>query len=124
MGVASRGKRRIVVAGRIYWWYVGEDLEAAGMVALNVLSDDKQFIVQYYVAEPDSTRHVVVIGREFAGSVRSSSRWQRYRCPRFGSPTSIAPSDVRAFIEWCQNEGSDSVQVDWRGHELEPERGS
>jgi hypothetical protein len=46
MAVATKNRRKITVGDRRYVWYVAEDDEAAGKV-LQVISEDKQFIVKY-----------------------------------------------------------------------------
>lgn len=120
MGVAKKGKRKLTVDGRRYLWYIAQDLDAAGMVALNVLSNDKRFIVRYYLAEPVATRHVVVIGAEFAGHTRTGPGWKRYRCPQFGTSSAVIPADVRSLIMWCHAETSDRHEVDWRGQVVGP----
>ena len=117
MAVSTRGRRQITVDGRRYVWYVTEDFEAAGMMALNVISHDKKFIVRYYLAEPTTSRHLVVIGQEFAGKPRGAS-WKRFRCPQFGTATVVTPSHVRALIEWCDTDGPTAMEVDWQGHAL------
>ena len=127
MGIAKKKRRKIVVNGRDFFWYIAEDddsfpptvlnnlHEVNDLHALNVISEDKKFIVRYHLGQenPD-TRHLTVIGEEFAGQNYHGS-WRRFKCPRWGSRDTVTPKDVRGLIEWCLEENKEIIEVDYRG---------
>jgi hypothetical protein len=108
VGVAKKGRRRIVVNGEAYLWVVFEDLESFGAVTVMVISPDKKFLVRYALSQSASVRHL----EKVEGSTR------RYRCPQFGSSEAFSPRDVRVLIEWCKSHIANGVEVDWRGEEV------
>jgi hypothetical protein len=125
MGVAKKNRRTIVVNERNYFWYIAEDVEnfpvevMPNLYALNVISEDKKFVVRYHLGQKDpSTRHLIVIGEEFVGQdCRGPCR--RFRCPRWGSENRVTPKHVRAAIEWCLAENKEIVEVDYRGRPID-----
>jgi hypothetical protein len=65
MTISRKGRRRIVVNGREFLWYVAEDVDDACVPTLTVVSSDRRFLVRYALLQPDELLHVVVIGPEF-----------------------------------------------------------
>jgi hypothetical protein len=92
MAVATKGKRKIIVDGRIFWWSVSDDRELlywknpAGSVGiiillLTIVSDDKKFLVKYALCQSETPSayipHIVVLGTEFGGLPPSHQGWTR-----------------------------------------------
>ena len=122
MGVASKKKRPIDVDGRRFYWYVAEDLDDFPRVnelhAVNILSDDKHFIVRFHLDQVDArTRHITVIGREFVGSDYAGC-WRRFLSPAWCPDGVVTPNAVRGIIQWCLNENNPRVEVDCRGERM------
>lgn len=66
MGIATKKRRKIVVNGENYLWWVTEG-DGPGMI-LYVVSQDKHFMVQYELEQPNGEEYLAVIGRRFAGA--------------------------------------------------------
>ena len=125
MGVATKNRRRIVVRGLDYLWYVAEDIEdfphsiTGDLNALNILSEDKRFIARYHLGQADDQRrHITIIGREFRG-IDEPGCWRRFLCPDWYKNSAVTPSVVRAIIEWCSDPSSKTA-VDYSGKPIEP----
>jgi len=118
MAIARKNRRPIEVLGREFLWWVYEDLEEAGAMTLAVASADKDFPVRYALQQPDESRYLTVLGREFPGLPEKRPSWARVRCPALTSGKAVTPSDVRRLIEWCLHSTRDVTQVDWMGREV------
>jgi hypothetical protein len=118
MAIARKDRRTIDVEGREFLWWVYEELEEAAAMTLAVASADKRFLVRYPLDQPDDSRHLIVLGREFPGLPNDRGSWARVRCPQWTSGKAVKPSVVRRLIEWCLHSERELVQLDWRGREL------
>lgn len=117
MGVKKKARRKIVVDGKSYVWYVIQDCDSSHYV-LHVLSDDKQFIVHYQLGQCDDVRHITVLGREFQRAPCTGGKYRRFRCPKWPMEQgSVTPRTVHSLINWCQSHGS-VMEVDYAGLEL------
>jgi hypothetical protein len=119
MGIRKKYRRKLIVGERLFLWWVREiqPEDWLGPV-LTVASDDKRFLVRYYLGQPESHRFLVVIGSEFPGLPDAGGCWIRVLCPKWESGPSIRPSDVRCLIDWCSTTERPLVRVDWRGQLL------
>lgn len=124
MGVARKNRRSIQVGDREFLWYIAEDIDSfpptvdGSLHALNILSEDKQFMVRYHLNQVDSERrHITVIGAEFGGS-REAGCWRRFRCPDWCPSGAITPGIVREVIEWCFDSSS-RIAVDHAGSRVD-----
>jgi hypothetical protein len=111
--VRKKGRRRIDVNGRLFFWYVCDDPDAADMV-LHVISEDKGFIVQYHL-EQSGEPLLIVLGHDFPGVPDAGGCWLRFRCPRRETSSVVTPGGVRRLIEWCLSANKELIEVDWRG---------
>ncbi len=114
MGVRTKWRRRIRVGDRLFIWYVCEDYDSPDMV-LQVVSEDKKFIVRYHLGQADDP-FLIVIGAEFTGVPDAGGIWRRFLCPRWESNSKVTPASVRSLIEWCLSSDKPLREVDWRGH--------
>ncbi|MEV0246512.1 hypothetical protein AB0H76_08000 [Nocardia sp. NPDC050712] len=122
MAISKKNRRKIVVGDREYLWWVRRDWEnyqQPGAPTLAVATDDRRMLLYYALNQAEEARHLVVLGSEFRGAVRPGLSG-RYRCPAFGLPGEIHPSDVAAFITWCTTAEPLPVKVDWQGNPLRP----
>ena len=125
MSVAKKKKRKIVIGDRNYYWYIAEDYDDFPsdvmnntLHALNIVSEDKKFIVRYYLGfKTDEKRHLTIIGVEFNG-LASNGKWRRVKCPDWVAKNQVTPKDVRRIIEWCNEEKMEIIPVDHNGNEL------
>jgi hypothetical protein len=118
MGISTKSRRKLIVDRRSYVWYVKEDEDSPDYV-LHVLSDDKQFIIQFHLGQHDETCHLTVIGSDFKRVIGTGSSWRRFRCPEWRSENgAITPKNVRNLIEWCQSSSGLITEVDFNGKAL------
>jgi len=123
MGVSPKNKRKIIVNNRTYYWYVKEDpddfpydLVNHNLNALNIVSEDKRFIVRYYLGfKSKDKRYLVVIGKDFAGKDHPGT-WQRVKCPEWCKGGIVTPKDAESIIKWCMQKKNDIVLVDFGGN--------
>jgi hypothetical protein len=115
MGIALKGRRKLIVDGRPFVWHVRVDDDSADLV-LHVASADKHFLVRYHLGQPEDTRYLTVIGPEFSGVVRTEGIHRFFTCPRweFESGT-ITPRSVRELILWSLADTEPRNEVDWTG---------
>ncbi|MDO3411248.1 hypothetical protein QWJ34_15895 [Saccharibacillus sp. CPCC 101409] len=103
MSVRSKGKRKIVRNGRLFYWKVGEDLEDEGRIKLRLISDDRRLVVTYEVGQSASglARPMMVIeGKEFAGLEDREDVRCVVRTPVWDDAI-ITPGLVGTIIDWC-----------------------
>jgi hypothetical protein len=119
MGIAKKYRRRLVIGERLFLWWVRE-IQPEDWIGpvLTIASDDKRFLVRYYLGQNEEQRFLVVLGPEFPGLPDAGGCWIRVRCPQWEAGSSIKPSDVRRLIDWCLFGARQLERVDWRGHLL------
>jgi hypothetical protein len=118
VAIAGKYRRKLVADDRRFIWFVREDEDSSYMV-LHVASEDKRFLIQYYLEQPDETRHLIVLGPEFVGGVPKNpwgGSWRRFLCPKWEDAGGrISPRGVRSLIDWCYLTNDLRVEVDWLG---------
>ncbi|MEU8898827.1 hypothetical protein [Nocardia sp. NPDC048505] len=117
MAIAKKKRRRIVVGSREFWWWIHEDWEnpaKPGAPTLTVATDDRRIRLYYVLDQPEQLRHITAAGPEFRG-LTQGGRHRRFRCPGFGLPDEVRPSDVAELITWCTEPGPLPARTDWRG---------
>jgi hypothetical protein len=112
MAIATKHKRKISVNGRNFLWYVRDDYDDFFLPILHVISEDKRFIVEYYLKQCDTTRHLVIKGQEFPGLPEAGHCWKRALCPRWEIGPTVTPASVRQLIEWCFDPDRQLILVD------------
>jgi hypothetical protein len=120
MGVRKKKRRKITVNKRQFIWWVSEDSDSPDVI-LRILSDDKKFIVNYHLDQPEEQRFLIVLGKEFPGLANAGHTWKRVRCPRWESDSGVTPAAVRQVIKWCLYEDRPLVQLNWKGEVIEEE---
>jgi hypothetical protein len=118
MAISTKNRRKITVIKRNFVWYVKENPDELYQPALNIISDDRHFIVTYTLNQSDETRHLVIKGNEFQGLVDAGHCWKRVLCPQWEKGSIVTPNSVRALIEWSFNTERQLIFVDWRGEIL------
>lgn len=97
MGVAKKGKRKLIYKDKVFFWWVGNDEEFEWEVMLHVVSEDKNIVLIYNIG--DRATPVISQGRMFQGK-KSSGRWERYFYPK-QPPISITPRFVSELVAWA-----------------------
>ncbi|MCM3631669.1 hypothetical protein M3194_30740 [Paenibacillus glycanilyticus] len=117
MGVNSKGKRKLEYIGRTYYWNVQLDPEDYGQTNLDIVSEDKKFIVSYHVGQSNNDKRpfIVVKGIEFRGLENHYRQgWVRVLTPNWDDKI-ITPGLVKTIIEWCLLQKDLLELVDWKG---------
>ena len=111
MSISKKGRRKIIVGGQTYFWYVALDDDSPYNI-LNIVSDDKYLILSCPLqTEPE---YVVSKGRVFQ-TKETNSGWTRYWLP-FHIPDSITPKFVEQLIVWS-TQNNDAIKKKWNGNE-------
>ena len=96
MSIRRKGRRRIIVGGRRYTWYVAPD-DDSPLLMLQIVSEDKYLILTC----PLRTDPVYVISKGRCFQARpSNGLWNRYMLP-FALPDAITPEFVAKLIVWA-----------------------
>ncbi len=115
MGVAQKNKRKIAVNDRSFFWQVIDSLPGC---ALQVISEDKHFLVQYPLGTQYPYCLLKVVGKEFPGLPAAGRCVVRIHCPQFGSADIATPETVRQLIDWCFSTTKKVILVDILGKPL------
>lgn len=111
MAIRSRRRRKIEVDGQSFIWFVRQESDYAGRETLYIVSQDKQMNVRFPLPSPHEIPTVVVVGRKFGGSQADDGCWRYFRAPEVLRESAIAPSLVRALIEWSLSKNG-AVELD------------
>ena len=121
MGIAKKGKRKIVVDEVDYYWYISDDPDghATGTIySLTVISDDKKFLVKYPINQNHGENHLIVLGKRFGGKGEWGNNWQRLICPKIEVGEKVLPSSVEKLIKWSISD-KPTIFVNWQGAIIE-----
>ncbi len=114
MGVSKKGKRKIIVNNRVFYWDIGESDDYYGMYHINIVSEDKKFIVSYMLdQECLKEPYIIVKGKEFK-SYNVGGCWKRFSSPKWDCKV-VTPKIVAEIIQWCFNEEK-TYMVDYKGN--------
>jgi hypothetical protein len=120
MAIRKKGRRKLVIGGRLFVWWVCECEPDCWLGAvLTVASEDGRFFVRFYLGQEPDRRYLVVQGKELAGLPDAGGCWIRVQCPEWQSGPGVRPSDVWRLIDWCLSAGEPRVRMDYRGHLLQ-----
>jgi hypothetical protein len=112
MSISRRGKRRIVIAGREFLWWIRENDWGD---ALRVMLPDGSFHVELQRGQIDPDHSHVTIHATTGGLIPSG----RFRCPVFET-VAVTPRTVRALLEWVFDASTVWLPVDYRGQAQPP----
>jgi hypothetical protein len=119
VAVRKKGRRKLVVDGRLFVWWVCESEPDCWIgEVLTVASEDGRFFVRFYLGQHPDRRFLVVQARELAGLSDAGGCWTRVRCPEWQSGPGIRPADVRRLIDWCFSPDQPRIRTDYRGEPL------
>ena len=112
MSIRTKGRRRIIVGGQTYIWYVAPDDDSPYNV-LNIVSDDKYLILSCPLGT--KTAYVISKGRIFQTKETNGS-WNRYLL-QLDIPDSITPEFVARIIAWS-TQSTDAVSISRNGNDV------
>ncbi|OPX44388.1 hypothetical protein CLHUN_16870 [Ruminiclostridium hungatei] len=118
MSVNKKGKRKLVLNERTFYWYVKEDMEDLGNINLYIISDNKKFFVRYRVGQSKQVKSPVIFiqGTEFEGLKDVDKGLKRAVTPHWEDEI-ITPGLVKTIIEWCYAPKHELTFVDRQGNE-------
>lgn len=126
MGIAKKGRRKIVRNDRIYYWRVGMDCSDDDRLYLSIVSEDKHFIVSYMLGQKNRSHTcspvnplIIVKGRQFKGRTDVGGCWKRFLVPEWDDQV-VTPRLVGEIIDWCMQKGH-VQRVDYRGNLIDAE---
>ena len=105
MSINSKRRRKIIVNGQTYLWYVAFDDESPYNV-LHIVSDDKRLILACPLRA--KTEYVISKGRIFQ-TKDTNGHWNRYLLP-FHIPDIITPKFVEQIIVWA-TQNTDAIPI-------------
>ena len=120
MAISKKGKRKIVTSGVTYYWYVEPDFDpyTGHSLLVTIISEDKQFLIKYYIAQCKDNFFLTVLGSKFSEGTNTGGVYKRFMCPKFGEEGIFTPKDVVKLIEWCLNPNAEKIEVDYLGKKL------
>ena len=109
MGTAAKGRRKIIVAGKMYRWDVSLDCDSPFHI-LNIVSEDKTMILSC----PLKTEipYIISKGKIFQKH-KTNGGWNRYLLP-FYVPETITPKFVSDVILWS-TQSEKAAETKWDG---------
>ena len=116
MGASKKGKRKMIYKDREFYWYMNftEDWECShNLPQLNVVSEDKKFLISYQPQQKNDNPYIIIKGTEFIG-LENLGTWERVKTPNW-QVEKITPEFVRTLIDWCFDENKEIILVDWLG---------
>ena len=105
MSIGTKGRRKIIVGNKVYYWNVALDDDSPYNV-LNVISEDKCLILSCPLQT--KVEYVISKGRRFK-TKKTNGCWNRYILP-FHIPDIITPKFVEQLITWSTEE-TDAVPI-------------
>lgn len=112
MSIRTKGRRKIIVEGQKYVWYVALDNDSPYNV-LHIISDDKYLILSCPLLT--KTEYVISKGRTFQ-TKETKGGWNRYLLP-FHIPDIITPKFVEQLILWSTQD-NDVIENNWNGKDV------
>jgi hypothetical protein len=112
MGVSTKGKRKIIVENKEYFWHIGLDYDSPYHI-LNIFSKDKSLLVSC----PLKTETSYLINKGlFFQNQKTNGIWNRYLLP-FSVPDIITPAFVSKIVMYTTN-GTNAKIVKYNGKDI------
>ena len=96
MSIRTQNRRKIIVDGTTYIWYVAPDNESADKI-LHIASEDKRMVLAVPLGKQQP--YVISKGKFFQGK-ETSGTWEKYSLP-VAVPDAITPGIVEKIIRWA-----------------------
>lgn len=123
MGIAKKNKRKLIFQEQTFYWWISDEFDGnRGMLAVNIATEDKAFLVKYYaIQNQEMNRHLAVIGKDFPGMQRKKGNWERFVCPDFIPSfhnNGIGPRHIQSILEWCYDLEKPLIPVNNKGERI------
>jgi hypothetical protein len=114
--ISKKNKRKIRVNNTDFWWWINPEFSPQGdMLSINVATEDKKFLIRYFVVHADNgSSQIQVIGEYFPGLQKKSGNSQYILCPRFmikPGEKAVTPKLVAEIVSWCFDAGRSGSPV-------------
>lgn len=113
MAISRKYKRNILCDGKKYVWCVYPDEDFEDRLVLNIVSEDKQYILACPIANPFN--YVISKGCKFQGKTESGI-WKRYLYPQ-EIPDIITPKVISEIVRWAVS-GDTANEISYNGCEI------
>ncbi|WP_343636633.1 hypothetical protein [Fluviicola sp.] len=111
MGISKKGKRKIVVGGKTYFWWVYNEYNESRFDGdrLQLVAEDQSHSIIYGLQQEDDKRLAAINLRHSQGSVC-------IECPKFENEQGIiTPAGIRKLVEWCK--AGTSSKIEFANHQ-------
>jgi len=112
MGIARKGRRKIIVSNKCYVWYVETDYDSPYYI-LNIVSNDKLLIISCPLKT--ETAYIISKGNMFQNK-KTNGIWNRYLLP-FNVPEIITPKFVSDIIFFATHSDK-AEEIKWNGNDV------
>ncbi|MNK02262.1 hypothetical protein D3C87_200820 [compost metagenome] len=115
MAISKKGKRKIIVDGKTYFWWVYDEVDQTSFDGeqIKLVAEDQSHFLLYGLQQQDGNRMVVICpGKDGAGIAME--------CPKFENEYGIiTPAGIRKLIDWCKAEpGETNIRRIYENGEL------
>jgi hypothetical protein len=106
MAISKKNRRPIKYKGKNFLWWVGEEFDELGnMLSVNVVSEDKKFLIKHFAIQRNPNEsYLSVIGEYFPGIERKTGNSMRLSCPNFSEffvNNAVTSKTVKHILDWC-----------------------
>lgn len=113
MGVLQKGRRKIIVNGKLFVWYISKDGDSFDRNILHIVSEDKNIILDYPLSADKP--YIVSKGKLFKGN-KADGCQRRYLLP-FPNSGIITPKYAAQLISWSLDEG-EATEIEYNGNSV------
>lgn len=117
MAVSKKGKRKLVLEDKEYYWYMkftDDWMCAYNDPQLHIVSEDKKLVISYQPGQKNDHPFLILKAENVPGLVASTRSWRRLKVPAW-KDDEITPGFVRRLLEWCYDENKSIVLVNYLG---------
>lgn len=99
MAISKKNKRKVIVDGKEYFWWVFDEYDQTTFdgIQVKIVSADQTHFFKYGLQQAEKKRRVVLALKNYTKSVHLS-------CPKFENEERIITnSGINRLIQWCKN---------------------
>ena len=116
MAISKKNRRTIVYKGQKFLWWVEDEFDDQGnMLSVNVVSEDKKFLIKHFAIQDDRNEsYLSVIGPFFPRLERKVGNSMKISCPNFSKSfvnNAVTPKTVEGILDWCFETGNETVTL-------------
>jgi hypothetical protein len=98
MGISKKGKRKTIVEGRSFVWWVFEEIDQTEFdgIQVKVVAEDQSLYLKYGLQQNESERYLVMTLKDHTSKIH-------VRCPKFEDDNGIITSSgIVAMVNWAK----------------------